>query len=718
VQYGAADVGAVELFSAIPIAVAAAADVTTAGGTIHTITVQYFDDVGINTATLGNSDITVNGPGGPIPTTFTGFTISGTSVTATYNIVPPGDSWDDGDNGKYLITMNANEMSDTDGAPHSVPAGTIGSFTVAISKTFVVNATNDETTDSDGKTSLREAILLANQFAGTVDTVAFDPAVFGSPQTILLTLGELAITTSVAIQGPGAGLLTINADAKSRHFKIDSQTTGSITVPISGMTLTNGTSGTSNGGSVLIGNAAVTLSKMILTGNKAEGTTGNGGAIALDAQTSDVTILDSTISGNSATSAGGEGGGIDVNSTGKLTLFRCNVSGNTAARNGAGIYFFAGGTLIMDDSTVSGNKANTLTAGAGGGGIYLFNTTATIRNTTVSGNSATNGGGIGIFSGTATTLIQNSTIAFNTATTAGGGITRPATAVVTIESSVVSDNTAPTGPDINGTISTMNVSLVGNSAGLTITSSSGNLLDVAAKLGPLANNGGPTLTHALLPGSPALNAGSNSASLTTDQRGAGFVRVSGAAADIGAFEFQQVKVSSVIVNGGDKQRSRVTKLDVTFDSAIALPANAADAFQLKRQGNDLPVNLIASVNGNVVTLTFTGGAVDGPSNSFSLIDGRYTLTVLANQVNTGGLDGDGNGTTGDNFVLIGDPAVAPKLFRLFGDADGNGLIDLLDFAQFRTAFNPSFAAMFDFDGSGTVDLLDFNQFRSRFQTQV
>jgi hypothetical protein len=122
-------------------------------------------------------------------------------------------------------------------------------------------------------------------------------------------------------------------------------------------------------------------------------------------------------------------------------------------------------------------------------------------------------------------------------------------------------------------------------------------------------------------------------------------------------------------------------------------------------------------------LTFTGGAVD-PSllNNPSLADGRYTLTVAAGQVGgpNGALDGDGNGAGGDNFALAGDPA-ANGLFRLFGDADGNGTVDALDLFRFRQVFGTTTfftLSPFDFDGNGTVDALDLFQFRRRFGTGV
>jgi hypothetical protein len=180
------------------------------------------------------------------------------------------------------------------------------------------------------------------------------------------------------------------------------------------------------------------------------------------------------------------------------------------------------------------------------------------------------------------------------------------------------------------------------------------------------------------------------------------------------------RVQSVVVNNGAVQRSRVTALAVTFDGHVTLPGSPATAFNLTRADAAVPT-LVAAVDDTgattVVNLSFTGNtAVDFGS----LADGRYTLTIFASQVsNVGGkLDGNADGAGGDNYILIGDPAVAPKLFRLFGDADGNNIIDLLDFAAFRAAFNPNYNSIFDFDSSGTVDLLDFNQFRQRYGMSV
>jgi hypothetical protein len=150
---------------------------------------------------------------------------------------------------------------------------------------------------------------------------------------------------------------------------------------------------------------------------------------------------------------------------------------------------------------------------------------------------------------------------------------------------------------------------------------------------------------------------------------------------------------------------------VDFGMPLSLPTNPADAFQLKRQSDGAPVSLNASVNGSLVTLTFTGGPLDFGS----LADGRYTLTAFASKINGGNFDGNNDGTPGDDYVLVGTPANG--LFRLFGDSDGNGVVNTIDFNAFRAAFGGS-STIFDFDNAGGVGTLDFNAFRARFGASV
>src|SRR5262249_43788661 len=132
------------------------------------------------------------------------------------------------------------------------------------------------------------------------------------------------------------------------------------------------------------------------------------------------------------------------------------------------------------------------------------------------------------------------------------------------------------------------------------------------------------------------------------------------------------------------------------------------------------------------TASTVGGATVVTLNAFtgtetasgSLNDGRYTLTALANQITAGGqqLDGNGDGTPGDNFVLA-DNDQAGGLFRLYGDATADRRRDNGDFFLFRNTFgfstgNPAFLVYFDFNADGIVDNGDFFQFRNRFGTSI
>jgi len=178
------------------------------------------------------------------------------------------------------------------------------------------------------------------------------------------------------------------------------------------------------------------------------------------------------------------------------------------------------------------------------------------------------------------------------------------------------------------------------------------------------------------------------------------------------------RVQVVQVNDGSAQRSRVTSVTVVFDQAVSFATTPAAAFQLTRQVDGQAVSFTANVSHNpatTVTLNFTGGAfVNG-----SLLDGRYTLTVLAGQVSNanGPLDGNGDGTGGDDYVHAGAPGVGPRLFRMFADSDGDGDVDAQDFSAFRGAFGLP-GTTYDSDGDGDVDAADFAAFRARFGTSA
>lgn len=428
----------------------------------------------------------------------------------------------------------------------AVALGTLAAGAPADAATFnVINL------DDAGAGSLRQAIVDANNAAGA-DTVTFQAGLTG---TITLTSGQLYITDSVDIQGPGAAALTVSGNNASRVFYLYNSD-ATIDVTISDLTVTGGND--SIGGGIVDFDENLTLDGVTITGNTASG---DGGGLWADGFNMTLTIRDSTISGNTA---GSDGGGIYVEDTGgPLLIQRTVVTGNDAADDGGGIYFYdPDNDVTVEDSTISGNSAGDL-----GGGIYLYSPDAglfTIRGTTASGNNAAAGGGIFLYSPDHGGSIENSTISGNQATAGdgggiylynlynfalhhltvtgnsasgtGGGVFTP-NASVPLDNSIIANNTAGTNNDLGNGIDgsfDLSFSLVEAPGTANLSDNGGNIFNQDPQIGPLQNNGGPTQTH--LPGaagvSPVVNAG-NSA-FTVDQRGV--ARPVGAAVDMGAVE--------------------------------------------------------------------------------------------------------------------------------------------------------------------------------------
>jgi CSLREA domain-containing protein len=301
------------------------------------------------------------------------------------------------------------------------------------------------------------------------------------------------------------------------------------------LTLTTTTVGQNTGCGIANDGGTLKLTSSSVTGNSSVGISANRGSN---------TLTQSRVISN-------HGGGISLGH-GPMTLTRSIVSGNSSPGDGGGVANFAG-TLTILSSTIMNNSA----VGLGGG---IFNTvsdpfgrlssTLTLTNSTVSGNSAGSGGGIDNSDrlGGAGAIITNSTIAFNSAQSGGGGI-RQAEGFddpngVSLRNSLVAKNTAPAAPDVQGTSFFASFTLIGDGTGSNITNGGGNKVgkvspNVSAidpKLGALALNGGPTRTHALLLGSPAIDAASSTNCPAKDQRGV--TRPQGAACDMGSYERQ------------------------------------------------------------------------------------------------------------------------------------------------------------------------------------
>ncbi len=218
------------------------------------------------------------------------------------------------------------------------------------------------------------------------------------------------------------------------------------------------------------------------------------------------TLMSVTVRSNTAASAGG------IFTQGPMTITQSSIISNIAANDGGGI-----GNSGLISITNSAIISNTTTGGAGGG-IANNNGSLSMMNVTLSGNAAPlfYGGGLVHYNGGASTL-TNVTLANNSASGgfAGAGITNQASAV-TLKNTIVAYNAG--GSDCQGIITSAGHNLdSADTCGFTMT---GDITNTNPFLGPLANNGGTTLTRALLPGSPAINAGDNSGCPATDQRGA------------------------------------------------------------------------------------------------------------------------------------------------------------------------------------------------------
>ena len=453
---------------------------------------------------------------------------------------------------------------------------------------IVVTSLADNTT-VDGQITLREAIQAANtnlsvdgSVAGSgADVITFGPGLNG---TIALTLGQLTISETVTITGNGAANTIIDAQSNSRIFDI------AATVTLNGIALRNGrTFGTNSpstattfSGGAIRSFGILTINQCTVTGNSTSGTDAPGGAIynsgdlfvnqsTISANTTSgneshggaifsargyVKVTDTTLSGNSVTGTAASGGAIYVLGDG-VTIDRSTISGNTASQGGGGIFFV--GTNVINfnrltviQSTISGNSSfgNGTTPFGGGGGIYgQFGEVFLLQSTVTANVSNHVYGGGGIYFDSSPAIIRNSIIAGNIAAETGPDIHESPDRVdkFAIHSSLVGRHNgmrASLGqvPDING-------NYIGGDTSATA---------INPLLSQLANNGGSTQTHALQPGSFAIDHGlkswavdptqPGSVPFTSDQRGQPYTRIldsdgkGAAVVDIGAFESTGVRL--------------------------------------------------------------------------------------------------------------------------------------------------------------------------------
>lgn len=473
--------------------------------------------------------------------------------------------------------------------------------------TITVDTTVDDDVDN-GNCTLREAMTAANTNMAVDGCVA---GTFGEDSIDLTGLaGEMHLTANMpfteedlSINGPGESVLTIHADgSEDSVFRIKSNTF-QVTVHISGLRITGGAvtgnggaiyvypgntlnlssckidnnSASLDGGGIINDQAALTLTDCVLANNTA---LKKGGAIANLGQ---MRLVNTQIDNNEASE---NGGGIwSWSFNGDTELYSCTVEANTAGYNGGGLHNDnMSGSMKVVNSSISGNE----TLQHGGGGIYnrgvlvlegvtvnlnktpdfyggggiWNNGTMTINASTISNNQSNSTVGGILNQGksvlTNTTISNNTdigfqnsagdladaeflncTVAFNT----GGGILN--WKVLKLKNTIVANNVSYD-CSFSDPITSDGFNLDSdNTCGLT---ENGDLPNASPSLGPLRNNGGPTWTHALSAGSPAIDSGDNSAGPETDQRGAKRPRDGDkngvAVCDMGAYEFQPPAVAT------------------------------------------------------------------------------------------------------------------------------------------------------------------------------
>jgi len=518
--------------------------------------------------------------------------------------------------------------------------------TAAHAASIVVNTTDDEL-NGDGDCSLREAITAANTNAAvgacSAGTPGADTLTFSVIGTITLNSSLPAIADTLTIDGPGAASLTISGNNAVGVLTVNA----GKTLNLRKVTLANGygdvDSGIFNNGGTLIVADSVIANNQGLDGGGIYNSSGGS-----------VELINSTLSGNIAD---GYGGGIF--NSGTFTITRSSLIGNRAVHTfitygGGGIA--NEGTLRVISSRLSGNVADCF--GCPGGGIYNMAGAVTLINSTLSGNTARSGGGVFNQSSSGSVTIIHSTLFDNRGPSGGANL-------LTFGGPIFLRNSIIANSQLSGNCFANPFLIFNSGHNLQFPNATcGSTIPIADPLlGPLQDNGGPTFTHALLAGSPAIDAIPLAAcsAAAADQRGV--TRPQGPACDIGAFEvvvnqpptaeaggpYSGDEGSSVIVtaSGSDPEGQPLTYAwDLDNDGTFETPGQSAtfSAASLDGPSNHTIVVQVTDNSGLMATDQATVNVLNvAPTASFAstsgtLIEGQSATLAFSDQFDPGAAD--------------------------------------------------------------------------------
>jgi Ca2+-binding RTX toxin-like protein len=530
----------------------------------------------------------------------------------------------------------------------------LGGRSLAIEKAeptiLTVTTTLDE---SDGSAtvgtglSLRDAIIIANNNP-TIDYeirltggTTYELRASGINEDNSLT-GDLDIksrTGTLVIIATGTQKAIIDAFNLSNSDRVFDVREGS-NLGLDSLIVQGGNPGSDGGGIRVASTGILLLSKTAVSDNLSQG---NGGGIFNSGLT--YILNGSTVSGNDNSFSGSlspRGGGIA--NLGRMLMVDSTIRNNDSS-SGGGIYNNSSLTLI--NTTLNGNTARA------GAGLYN-NGSLGLVNTTISGNVAQGFGSGGIYVNGGTINIVNSTITNNSSNSniSAGGIERTDGTVV-LRNSIIAGNLNVGGgkADLDGTFNGDNNNLIGNLTGATGTVGTGSdIVNPNPGLGSLQNNGGLTQTHALLTGSPAINAGNNARVVSDDEdldndsnttelipfdgRGRGFNRIVSGTVDIGAFEVQASTLPILSINNLTVVEGR----DANAVLALSLNNPSSQAITVNYTTSPVTATANSDYTTKTSTLTIAANATKGtisiPILNDNLNENNETFTItLSDPVN-------------------------------------------------------------------------------------